>query len=78
MQVPTRYGWVLVTPYMTLVAAYERLIGGRGTQIRDEPQIVLPIAAIGSASRLAAAADGTAGPNRCTVAAGRPNRGPEP
>jgi hypothetical protein len=47
MQVPTRYGWVFVNPYMTLVAAYERLIGGRGTQIKDEPQIVLPIAAIG-------------------------------
>src|SRR5258707_4363138 len=46
MQVPTRYGWVFVNPYMTLVAAYERLIGGRGTQLKDEPQIVLPVAAI--------------------------------
>jgi Peptidase family M23 len=34
MQVPTRYGWVFVNPYMTLVAAYERLIGGRGREIR--------------------------------------------
>src|SRR5262249_51828202 len=25
MQVPTKYGWVLVNPYMTLVAGYERL-----------------------------------------------------
>ena len=30
MQVPTRQGWLFVNPYMTLVAAYERLIGGRG------------------------------------------------
>jgi hypothetical protein len=36
MQVPTRYGWVFVNPYMTLVAAYERLIRGRGQEIRDE------------------------------------------
>lgn len=35
MQVPTRAGWVFINPYMTLVAAYERLIGGRGTEIRD-------------------------------------------
>jgi hypothetical protein len=39
MQVPTKYGWVFVNPYTTLVAAYERLIGGRGTEIKDEPQI---------------------------------------
>jgi hypothetical protein len=24
LQVPTRYGWVFVNPYMTLVASYER------------------------------------------------------
>jgi hypothetical protein len=36
MQVPTRYGWVFVNPYMTLVAGYERLIRGRGQEIRDE------------------------------------------
>jgi hypothetical protein len=35
IQVPTRAGWVYVSPYMTLVAAYERLIGGRGTEIDD-------------------------------------------
>ncbi len=41
MQVPTKDGWALVNPYMTLVTAYERLIGGRGRQIgeaaRDAP-----------------------------------------
>ena len=35
MQVPTKVGWVFVNPYMTLVAAYERLIGARGTEIKD-------------------------------------------
>jgi hypothetical protein len=39
MQVPTKNGWVFVNPYMTLVAAYERLIGGRGTEVREEPRI---------------------------------------
>jgi len=35
MQVPTKAGWVFVNPYMTLVAAYERLIGARGTEIKE-------------------------------------------
>jgi murein DD-endopeptidase MepM/ murein hydrolase activator NlpD len=35
MQVPTKYGWVFINPYMTLVAAYERLIRGRGQELRD-------------------------------------------
>lgn len=33
MQVPTKIGFVFVNPYMSLVAAYERLIGARGTEI---------------------------------------------
>jgi hypothetical protein len=36
LQVPTKYGWVFVNPYMTLVAAYERLIHGRGREIERE------------------------------------------
>ena len=36
VQVPTRQGWVFVNPYMTLVAAYERLIGGRGELVNDK------------------------------------------
>lgn len=39
VQVPTRRGWVFVNPYMTLVAAYERLIGARGEQINDPTQL---------------------------------------
>src|SRR5439155_20868602 len=36
VQVPTRYGWVFVNPYLTLVTAYERLIGARGTEIKEK------------------------------------------
>src|SRR6202166_1661803 len=49
MQVPTKYGWVFVNPYMTLVAAYERLIGGRGTEIKEEPQIAVAPGPTGTA-----------------------------
>ncbi len=50
IQVFTKIGWVWVNPYMTLVAAYERLIGGRGTEILpgqptppipDKPPVIL-------------------------------------
>jgi murein DD-endopeptidase MepM/ murein hydrolase activator NlpD len=34
MQVPTKLGFVFVNPYASLVAAYERLIGARGTEIK--------------------------------------------
>jgi hypothetical protein len=34
MQVPTELGYVFVNPYMSLVSAYERLIGARGTEIK--------------------------------------------
>jgi hypothetical protein len=44
IQVFTSIGWVWVNPYMTLVAAYERLIGGRGTEIAPgEPAPPVPI-----------------------------------
>jgi hypothetical protein len=43
MQVPTKYGWVFVNPYMTLVASYEQLIRGRGQEIKEED---LPTASI--------------------------------
>jgi hypothetical protein len=36
-QVLTKYGWTFVNPYMTLVTAYERLIGERGQEIKEEP-----------------------------------------
>jgi hypothetical protein len=44
IQVFTSIGWVWVNPYMTLVAAYERLIGGRGTEIKPgEPAPPIPV-----------------------------------
>ena len=33
VQVFTRDGWIWVNPYVTLISAYERLIGGRGREI---------------------------------------------
>ena len=36
IQVPTKYGWVFVNPYMTLVAAYERQIRGRGQEFEPD------------------------------------------
>jgi murein DD-endopeptidase MepM/ murein hydrolase activator NlpD len=44
IQVFTAIGWVWVNPYMTLVAAYERLVGGRGTEIEPgEPEPQVPV-----------------------------------
>jgi murein DD-endopeptidase MepM/ murein hydrolase activator NlpD len=37
IQVFTRDGWLWVNPYTTLVAAYERLIRGRGREIGTDP-----------------------------------------
>jgi murein DD-endopeptidase MepM/ murein hydrolase activator NlpD len=45
MQVLTRDGWVFVSPYLTLVTAYERLIGGRGQVVKD---VVPAIASLGA------------------------------
>jgi hypothetical protein len=68
LQVFTKSGWVWVNPYMTLVAAYERLIGGRGAEIKpgdpvppipDKPPVILhpspPLAAKPVATNLAGA-----------------------
>src|SRR5262249_48447440 len=46
LQVPTSQGWVFVNPYMTLVAAYERLIRGRGQEIRQGVPVEVPFASI--------------------------------
>src|SRR5262252_309085 len=56
LQVPTKYGWVFDNPYMTLVASYERLIRGRGQEIKEQDvKDDLPTASI-SAKPLPAAA----------------------
>jgi hypothetical protein len=62
IQVFTSVGWVWVNPYMTLVAAYERLIGGRGREILlgepappipDKPPVILHPAPTASADATA-------------------------
>ena len=42
IQVFTKDGWVWVSPYMTLVHAYEKLIGGRGTEIKPGDPVPPP------------------------------------
>ena len=46
VQVFTRDGWIWVSPYVTLISAYERLIGGHGREIGPEiaaaPPLQLP------------------------------------
>lgn len=37
IQVFTRDGWLWVNPYVTLISAYERLIGGRGREYIEPP-----------------------------------------
>ena len=59
-QVPTRDGWVFVNPYMTLVAAYERLIGARGQVVNDA--MFAPPPAPVAADGQAPAADAIVGP----------------
>ncbi len=53
-QVPTKDGWVFVNPYMTLVMAYERLIGARGTELSDpKPAVVIANADPSAAAAIA-------------------------
>jgi murein DD-endopeptidase MepM/ murein hydrolase activator NlpD len=59
-QVPTRDGWVFVNPYMTLVAAYERLIGARGQVVNDA--MFAPAPAPVAADSQAPGADAIVGP----------------
>ncbi|MDO9413231.1 MAG: peptidoglycan DD-metalloendopeptidase family protein [Pseudolabrys sp.] len=43
MQVFTKVGWAWVNPYMSLVLSYERMIGGKGTEIKPgDPAPVIP------------------------------------
>ncbi|MGJ4996439.1 M23 family peptidase [Bradyrhizobium sp. HKCCYLS3077] len=49
VQLFTRDGWIWVNPYVTLIAAYERLIGGRGREVGPQPAPSAPAIA----SRLA-------------------------
>ncbi|MGH6789514.1 MAG: M23 family peptidase [Pseudolabrys sp.] len=88
IQVFTKSGWVWVNPYMTLVTAYERLIGGRGTEIKpgdpapvipDKPPVVLhPTPPPGEASTNSASSEkpttASASDERPIVAPEKPKR----
>ena len=83
MQVFTAVGWVWVNPYMTLVAAYERLIGGRGTEILpgepaptipDKPPVILHPAPAPLATSVAADATPPAKTEEKTVEREKPRR----
>ena len=52
VQVPTRDGWMYINPYSMLVTAYERLIGGRGAEIKEEVVASAPADATQSEVRL--------------------------
>jgi murein DD-endopeptidase MepM/ murein hydrolase activator NlpD len=65
IQVFSEIGWVWVNPYMTLVASYEHLINGRGTEIMpgdpaptipDKPPVILHPAPVPEPAAPAAAA----------------------
>ncbi|MGY4308778.1 hypothetical protein ACVIJ6_006021 [Bradyrhizobium sp. USDA 4369] len=63
VQLFTRDGWIWVNPYTTLIAAYERLIGGRGREIG--PETTTPPAlssAVTSAPAMTGALPPAAGP----------------
>jgi len=47
VQVFTPDGWLWVNPYVTLISAYERLIGGRGREIGPEAS---PLPTVANAS----------------------------
>jgi hypothetical protein len=47
VQVPTRDGWLYVSPYMTLVAAHERQLGKFGKEIKTDGTVVGPPPAAG-------------------------------
>jgi hypothetical protein len=43
VQVPTRDGWLYVSPYITLVAAHERQLGGFGKEIKLDGTVAGPV-----------------------------------
>ena len=43
VQVPTRDGWLYVSPYMTLVSSNERQLARFGTQIMRDGKLAAPL-----------------------------------
>lgn len=67
VQVPTRQGWVFVNPYMTLVAAYERLIGGRGRVVDDAMAAVAAVPGPDSSAKPSASSPESSHPGEADV-----------
>jgi hypothetical protein len=78
LQVPTRDGWMFVNPYMTLVAAYERLIGARGQVVSDAMFAAKPAPPDGQAAPPPDGHDGQNVANAATIAASGPTATPKP
>ncbi|MEI8153506.1 MAG: M23 family metallopeptidase [Hyphomicrobiales bacterium] len=75
VQVPTRHGWVFVNPYMTLVTAYERLIGERGAELSDPSAVASTDPTSGISSGWCATNPASCKPSRAapsTTAKGEP------
>ena len=75
VQVPTRDGWVYVNPYMTLVAAYERLIGARGKVVDDSMLAAAPAGTLpldGQAVNAPSSGAARPVPNSAAIAASNP------
>jgi murein DD-endopeptidase MepM/ murein hydrolase activator NlpD len=68
MQVPTRDGWVFVNPYVTLVTAYERLIGGRGQLVNDAMFAAAPAPTGGQTPEPGGETDAQGLPNSAAIA----------
>ena len=62
IQVPTKYGWVFVNPYMSLVAAYERTIQGRGRELLLDGTPIVTGAALPGAALPGSALPASASP----------------
>ena len=71
LQVPTKVGWVLVNPYMTLVSAYERLLGARGREIKPGD----PVPAVAAVPPVIAHPDATARAAQTEEAAAAKSKG---
>lgn len=76
MQVVTKSGWVWVNPYMSLVLAYEKMIKGRGAEVKegdalppvpDKPPVILNPSIAGAPAAANGAAAETAKPKAKTV-----------
>jgi hypothetical protein len=62
VQVPTKYGWVFVNPYMSLVAAYERTIQARGHELLSDGTPIVTSSALSGSALLGSALLGSALP----------------